>query len=118
MIRFVTLIDLLFLSPVVFAGDLASSSSHVVTGCNSGQIAASCGTTASAETSPPYDASAMRWTFDPRELVSAHDVVYAFPLHNDVSVRGEEDGEDDRGVEHDGGGVIHVDKPSAILSLA
>ena len=37
------------------------------------------GASASPETPPPYAAAAMRWTFDPREIVSAHDVVYEKP---------------------------------------
>jgi alpha-L-fucosidase 2 len=38
-----------------------------------------CSTTAAGQEPVPYDACAMRWTFDPAELVSAHDVAYERP---------------------------------------
>jgi len=80
MTRFVTLIDVLFLlSSVVFAGDIVASSGRRVTGCNSVLISAACGAAAVPSAQPPYDTSAMLWTFDPGELVSAHDVVYEKP---------------------------------------
>ena len=78
MIRFLTLVGLLFLSAVAFAGDLASSGSHVATGCDSGQVSVSCGTSC-CRAQPPYDLSTRQWTFDPAELISVHDIVYEPP---------------------------------------